>query len=321
MTYLWRTVVCFAAALVLAPVQASAQDVPPPRPGMGQVVFYRPNNIYGMLASCRVREGDTVVNSLPHGRYFIHQTTPGPHQYNVRGEARDSLRIEVEDGETQYIRCDMGSGVVMVRPNLSPGAAPISTNIAANFVSSRHSNTDMTIARLRNKARIAAAALALLAIGAPASAQEPATAAPAACCVIPAETPVEVELLEEIGSGHSMTGQMFPIRLAVPIVIDGRTLVPVGTAGMGEIVHAAPRRWVSRAPGELIIALRYLELDGIRIPLHRIGYSGSGRVGLNFMFISSGIIDFSPGYGRNLNIPVGTHLGGVTRGDVTIPVR
>jgi hypothetical protein len=108
-----------AAAMAQAPARPMELVPPPPR-GMGQVVFYRPSAIYGMLASCRVREGDTVVNRLPSGKYFIHQTTPGPHQYNARGGARDYLRVEVEEGETQYVRCTIGHGIVVVRPNLSP---------------------------------------------------------------------------------------------------------------------------------------------------------------------------------------------------------
>ena len=94
-------------------------EVPPPPAGMGQVVFYRTSSM-GMLVSCRVREGDNVVNRLPPGKYFVHQTTPGAHEYNVRSEARDSLRLEVEDGETLYVRCSIGMGIGVGRPNLSP---------------------------------------------------------------------------------------------------------------------------------------------------------------------------------------------------------
>jgi hypothetical protein len=118
-----------AAAAVPATAPAAAEqrqreerrgpDVPPPPPGMGQVVFYRTSSM-GMLVSCRVREGDTVVNRLPPGKYFIHQTTPGAHEYNVRSEARDSLRIEVEEGETHYVRCAIGMGIGVGRPNISP---------------------------------------------------------------------------------------------------------------------------------------------------------------------------------------------------------
>lgn len=94
-------------------------EVAPPPAGMGQVVFYRPGGM-GMLVSCRVREGDSVVNRLPPGKYFVHPTTPGAHDYNVRSEARDNLRIEVEEGETQYVRCSIGMGIGVGRPNLSP---------------------------------------------------------------------------------------------------------------------------------------------------------------------------------------------------------
>lgn len=99
--------------------QRSAPQVAPPPAGMGQVVFYR-SGMMGALVSCRVREGETVVNRLPPGKYFVHQTAPGAHEYNVRSEARDALRLEVEDGETYYVRCAIGMGIGVGRPNLSP---------------------------------------------------------------------------------------------------------------------------------------------------------------------------------------------------------
>lgn len=97
----------------------AAAEIPAPPPGKGQVVFYR-SSMMGALISCRVREGDQVVNKLPPGKYFIHQTEPGAHEYNVKSEAKDSLRVEVEEGETQYVRCAVGMGIGLGRPNLSP---------------------------------------------------------------------------------------------------------------------------------------------------------------------------------------------------------
>jgi hypothetical protein len=108
-----------AAAVAREREERRGPEVPPPPAGMGQVVFYRTSSM-GMLVSCRVREGDTVVNRLPPGKYFIHQTTPGAHEYNVRSEARDSLRVEVEEGETLYVRCAIGMGIGVGRPNISP---------------------------------------------------------------------------------------------------------------------------------------------------------------------------------------------------------
>lgn len=97
----------------------TAAAVPPPAAGMGQVVFYRSSRM-GALISCRVREGGQVVNKLPPGKYFIHQTTPGIHEYAVKSEAKDVLRVEVEEGETQYVRCAINAGIGVGRPNLSP---------------------------------------------------------------------------------------------------------------------------------------------------------------------------------------------------------
>ena len=124
------TLLILAGAIAAFPAQAmtssaadenerAAPTIPPPPAGMGQVVFYRSSRM-GMLVSCRVREGDRVVNRLPPGKYFIFQAPPGPHEFNVRSEARDALRLEIEEGETQYVRCAIGMGIGVGRPNLSP---------------------------------------------------------------------------------------------------------------------------------------------------------------------------------------------------------
>jgi hypothetical protein len=131
------------------------------------------------------------------------------------------------------------------------------------------------------------AALAF-ACGAPALAQEapPAAepspaAAPAAatgpCCTIPALTPVEIEIVEEVGSKTSKVGEPFKFRLAEPLVVEGRIVAPAGTPGVGEVVHAAKARAMGKA-GELILAARYLDLGGQRVPLRSFHYGrGQGK--------------------------------------------
>src|SRR4051812_22312017 len=102
--------------------QAEAPKVAPviaaPPAGMGQVVFYRPSAMGG-LVSCRVNEADKVVNRLHPGHYFIETATPGVHEYSVHSEAKDVLRVNVEEGETQYARCNITMGFMVGRPNLS----------------------------------------------------------------------------------------------------------------------------------------------------------------------------------------------------------
>lgn len=109
------------AAVAAAPEAAAEKagpEIAPPPPGMGQVVFYR-SSMVGALVSCRVHEGTAVVNKLPPGKYFVHQTTPGIHEYAVKAEAKDTLRVSVEEGETTYARCAIGMGFMTGRPNLS----------------------------------------------------------------------------------------------------------------------------------------------------------------------------------------------------------
>ena len=101
-----------------AKVERVAPTIAPPPAGMGQVVFYRPSSMGG-LVSCRVSEGEKVVNRLHPGHYFVLQTSPGVHEYSVHSEAKDTLRVNVEDGETQYARCNITMGFLTGRPNLS----------------------------------------------------------------------------------------------------------------------------------------------------------------------------------------------------------
>jgi hypothetical protein len=101
-----------------APAAKVAPEIAPPPAGSGQIVFYRPSSM-GALVSCRVSEGATVVNRLPPGKYFVLQTTPGVHEYSVHSEAKDLLRVSVEDGETSYARCNISMGFMVGRPNLS----------------------------------------------------------------------------------------------------------------------------------------------------------------------------------------------------------
>jgi len=115
------------AADTNANVETAAQDakaarvapqIAPPPAGMGQVVFYRPSSMGG-LVSCRVNEAEKVLNRLPPGKYFVLQTTPGVHEYSVHSESKDVVRVNVEDGETQYARCNISMGFLVGRPNLS----------------------------------------------------------------------------------------------------------------------------------------------------------------------------------------------------------
>lgn len=98
---------------------ATPIEITPPPAGKGQIVFFRPSGA-GVLLGCTVREGEQEVSRLGNGKYFVHVTEPGPHEYAVQSEAKDVLNLEVEPDETQYVRCKISMGIMVGRPNLSP---------------------------------------------------------------------------------------------------------------------------------------------------------------------------------------------------------
>jgi hypothetical protein len=118
----------------------------------------------------------------------------------------------------------------------------------------------------------------------PAGADEPADAiephatgqAPGHGATVPALTEVEIEILADLGSKTSKQGDTFPLRLAAPVVIDGVELIPAGTPGFGEVIHAK-KSGGSGAAGELVLAARYLEVGGARLPLRSLRFDAEAK--------------------------------------------
>lgn len=145
----------------------------------------------------------------------------------------------------------------------------------------------------------------------------PAPAAPVAapCCTVPARTPVAIEITDTVNSKANHSREAFAFRLAEPLVVDGRIVAPAGTPGVGEVVHAARARAGGKA-GELILAARYLDLNGTRIALRslrygrRQGVDNSGAVNTGNM-VAAAVLPVASviGYfisGGEVNIPAGT---------------
>ncbi|MCB2089592.1 MAG: hypothetical protein R3E18_01735 [Sphingomonadaceae bacterium] len=93
--------------------------------------------------------------------------------------------------------------------------------------------------------------------------------------VLPKLTPVEIEVLDAVGSATSKGGDTFRIRLAYPIIQDGLIIIPAGAEGMGEVVHAK-KRGGSGAGGELILAARYVMVDGREMRLRSTELTAKG---------------------------------------------
>lgn len=131
--------------------------------------------------------------------------------------------------------------------------------------------------RIRFAAALCAAAL----IAHDARAQDavaPVVAPP--CCQVPAGTPIDLEIRDALDSARSQRGDKFAIALRTPVYVGQQLVIPAGTPGVGEVVHADRARGGGK-PGELILAARFLEFDGRRIPLRgmKLGTTGVDKFG------------------------------------------
>ncbi len=101
-----------------APAVALPEGIAPPPEGRGQVVFFRPSRFVGAALSFTVREGEQELGRLPNARYFVHVAEPGIHEYEIG--RNDTMRMEIEPGETYFVMQNTQMGVVAGRAVLSP---------------------------------------------------------------------------------------------------------------------------------------------------------------------------------------------------------
>lgn len=109
-----------ASAALAEPITTKSGVLPTPAEGQGQVVFFRPGSMMGAALGCTVHEGEPQIARLGSGKYYVVPAAPGVHNYSTRGEAKDQLAVEVEAGETYFVRCNIGMGMMSGRANLSP---------------------------------------------------------------------------------------------------------------------------------------------------------------------------------------------------------
>lgn len=163
---------------------------------------------------------------------------------------------------------------------------------------------------------------AVIAPASPAILVPPAPPAPVACCVLAKLTPVFLKIDEPLDSDKSKIGQQFKLSLAHSLEIAGGLVIPAGTTGGGEVVHAAKSRAGGKA-GELVLAARYLDYQGIRIPLRSLRYgAGQGKDNIDNaaivgIVVSAWITPFITG--GEVRIPAGADVWAKVAADVSFP--
>lgn len=93
--------------------------------------------------------------------------------------------------------------------------------------------------------------------------------------VVPVGTAVTLRVKQPISSRTAERGDLFEIELVNDIYIQALAVIPAGTKGMAQVVHASPKGFGGRA-GELIVAARYLDVKGQRLSLRKTKFSSAG---------------------------------------------
>ena len=92
----------------------------PPSAGKGQVVFFRSSSFIGAAVWYTVKENGHKLGDLSNGAFFTLPADPGVHVFTAATENKDTLRIEVEAGETYYVRGTVHMGVLVGEASISP---------------------------------------------------------------------------------------------------------------------------------------------------------------------------------------------------------
>ena len=140
-------------------------------------------------------------------------------------------------------------------------------------------------------------------------------------CHVPMGTVVTLELLDRVQSKLNNRGDRFGLRLVDPIKINGVVVLPAGTKGVGEVVHAARARAAGKA-GELLVAARYLEAGGVQVPLRsfKLGATGKSETGAALAVgMAFGVAAYFV-VGGEVDYPAGTQADARSSAEVVLPL-
>jgi hypothetical protein len=148
----------------------------------------------------------------------------------------------------------------------------------------------------------------------------PAPIAPGTLLLVPAMTPVYVQIDDELSSKTSKPGDHFHLSIAEDVRVGGAIVIPSGSAGVGEVVHAAKSGAGGKA-GELILAARFVTVGPQEVKLRSfvLGVHGKDHTdnALAASFVAGPFAMFV--HGGQVVIPPGTTASAKVAIDIQLP--
>ena len=126
--------------------------------------------------------------------------------------------------------------------------------------------------------------------------------------MLPVGTEITLAMSQEINSTENREGDTFPLSVVSDVRIGDQIVIPRGTRAVGEITWRTGRGAFGKS-GKMDIALRYIDLDGTRIPVEgTFRQEGNGQTlatvaGVIAVGIFAGFIT-----GHRARIPAGREL-------------
>jgi hypothetical protein len=123
---------------------------------------------------------------------------------------------------------------------------------------------------------------------------------------LPANTDVLLRLNGGLNSQDQRMGDTFPLTVVNDVSVDGHVVIPAGTRAMGQVTWRTGRGGFGKS-GKLEISMRYLDLNGRRIPLtgffRQVGEGNTAAtVGA---LVAAGVIGGLVVHGHTARIPEG----------------
>jgi hypothetical protein len=129
--------------------------------------------------------------------------------------------------------------------------------------------------------------------GGPSNTLPIAATAPLASGMAPKNTLVVIRIGEPLSSKVVAVGDRFVIQLAEPITSAEGVLVPAGTTGAGEVISVSKAGAFAKA-GELVLAARFLDLNGRHVPLKAFKLGAAGKDPTNGLITASIALSATP---------------------------
>jgi hypothetical protein len=103
-----------------------------------------------------------------------------------------------------------------------------------------------------------------------------AAVAPGTMVTVPALTPLFVRIDEELSSKKNRNGDRFRILIAADLRVGGAVVIPAGSVGEGEVIHAA-RSGAGGKAGELLVAARFVRVGDLEVRLRSLSLGAKGN--------------------------------------------